>query len=89
MFIKLLETSGVTLMADSQYSAQTRVQVLLEFLQEKELDLEDVAEIKRIKLEQCLQLCQLAHDGNQVSMTNHICVTTVISFSKCSFLNKI
>lgn len=53
-------------MADSQYSAQTRVQVLLEFLHEREMDLEDLAEIKRVKLEQCVQLCQFQNDANQV-----------------------
>ncbi|KAJ9574580.1 hypothetical protein L9F63_008253, partial [Diploptera punctata] len=60
------ETSGMSLMADSQYSAQTRVQVLLEFLHEREMDLEDLAEIKRVKLEQCVQLCQFQNDANQV-----------------------
>ncbi|KDR16954.1 Triple functional domain protein, partial [Zootermopsis nevadensis] len=60
------ETSGMSLMADSQYSAQTRVQVLLEFLHEREMDLEDLAEMKRVKLEQCVQLCQFQNDANQV-----------------------
>lgn len=54
-------------MADSQYSAQTRVQVLLEFLHEREMDLEDLAEMKRVKLEQCVQLCQFQNDANQVT----------------------
>jgi len=53
-------------MADSQYSAQTRVQVLLEFLHEREMDLEDLAEMKRVKLDQCVQLCQFQNDSNQV-----------------------
>jgi triple functional domain protein len=61
------ETSGMSLMADSQYSAQTRVQVLLEFLHEREMDLEDLAEMKRVKLEQCVQLCQFQNDANQVT----------------------
>lgn len=52
----VLESSGVCVMADSQYNAQTRVQVLLEFLHEREVDLEDLAEMKRVKLEQCVQL---------------------------------
>jgi hypothetical protein len=29
----LFETSGINLMADSQYNGETRVQVLLEYLQ--------------------------------------------------------
>lgn len=53
-------------MADAQYNAQTRVQVLLEFLHEREMDLEDLAEIKRVKLEQCIQLGQFQNDANQV-----------------------
>jgi len=57
----------MSLMADSQYSAQTRVQVLLEFLHEREMDLEDLAEMKRVKLEQCVQLCQFQNDANQVT----------------------
>nr|CAD7400280.1 unnamed protein product [Timema cristinae] len=63
---QVFETSGLSLMADSQYSAQTRVQVLLEFLHEREMDLEDLAEMKRVKLEQCVQLCQFQNDANQV-----------------------
>lgn len=63
---QVFETSNISLMADSQYSAQTRVQVLLEFLHEREMDLEDLAEMKRVKLEQCVQLCQFQNDANQV-----------------------
>ncbi|XP_024083955.1 triple functional domain protein isoform X2 [Cimex lectularius] len=62
----VLESSGVGLMADSQYTAATRVQVLLEFLNEREMDLEDLAEVKRLKLEQCVQLYQFRNDANQV-----------------------
>jgi triple functional domain protein len=58
----------MSVMADSQYSAQTRVQVLLEFLHEREMDLEDLAEMKRVKLEQCVQLCQFQNDANQVRL---------------------
>lgn len=54
-------------MADNQYTAQTRVQVLLEFLHERKISLENLAEIKRIKLEQCVQLSQFRVDANQVS----------------------
>lgn len=63
---QVFETSGVCVMADSQYNAQTRVQVLLEFLHEREIDLEDLAEMKRVKLEQCVQLGQFQNDANQV-----------------------
>ena len=53
-------------MSDSQYNGQTRVQVLLEYLQEREMDLEDLGQVRRIKLEQCIQLCQFETDANQV-----------------------
>ncbi|XP_008470616.2 triple functional domain protein-like [Diaphorina citri] len=56
---QLFESSGVSLMADSQYSAQTRVQVLLEFLNEREMDFADLAEMRRMRLEQNVQLLQL------------------------------
>ncbi|XP_077997965.1 triple functional domain protein-like [Glandiceps talaboti] len=63
---QVLESTGVQIMADSQYDAQTRVQVLLEFLHEKHLDLEDVAELRRVKYEQCVQLRHFEAEANQV-----------------------
>uniref|UniRef100_A0A8D8Y3N1 Triple functional domain protein n=2 Tax=Cacopsylla melanoneura TaxID=428564 RepID=A0A8D8Y3N1_9HEMI len=63
---QLFESSGISLMADSQYSAQTRVQVLLEFLHEREMDFEDLAEMRRMRLEQNVQLLQLRGDASQV-----------------------
>ncbi|XP_013406605.1 kalirin isoform X3 [Lingula anatina] len=62
----LFENSGIQLMADSQYDAQTRVQVLLEYLHEREMDLEDIAEAKRIKLDQCVQLRHFETEARQV-----------------------
>ncbi|KAJ8956997.1 hypothetical protein NQ318_012163 [Aromia moschata] len=64
--VQVFETSGICVMADAQYNAQTRVQVLLEFLHDREMDLEDLAEMKRVKLEQCIQLGQFQNDANQV-----------------------
>ena len=64
---QLFESSGITLMADSQYNGQARVQALLEYIQEREGDLEDLGAIRRIKLEQCIQLCQFESDANQAS----------------------
>ncbi len=61
-----LESCGVSLMLDSHYSGQTRAQVLLEHLENREMELEDLATIRRIKLEQCVQLCQFEGDANQV-----------------------
>ncbi|XP_052565340.1 triple functional domain protein-like isoform X2 [Culex pipiens pallens] len=64
--MQLFESSGVLIMADPHTTAQTRVQYLLEFLHDRELDLEDMAESKRIKLEQSMQLCHFQNDANQV-----------------------
>ncbi|XP_064466147.1 triple functional domain protein-like isoform X2 [Ornithodoros turicata] len=64
---QVLESSGVHLMADNQYDAQSRIQALLEFLHGREMDIEDLAEMKRVRLEQCMQLCQLEKDANQVN----------------------
>lgn len=65
----MLERSGVTLMASSQISGGTRVQVLLEYLADKELDAGEVAHLKRTKLQQLIQIHQLQSDANQV-LTN-------------------
>ena len=63
---KVLDKSGVGVMADSQYTAQTRVQVLLEFLHERHMDLVELSEIKRSRLDQAVQLCQFNNDASQV-----------------------
>ena len=63
---QLFEGSGVQLMADSQLDAQTRIQVLLEFLHERETDLEELGEEKHNKLEQCVQLRHFETEAKQV-----------------------
>lgn len=54
-------------MADGQHSAASRVQVLLEFLNEREMDAEDLAEMRRVRLEQASQLVQLQTDATHVA----------------------
>lgn len=54
-------------MADGQHSASSRVQVLLEFLNEREMDAEDLAEMRRVRLEQASQLVQLQTDATHVA----------------------
>lgn len=54
-------------MADGQHTALARVQVLLEFLNEREMDAEDLAEIRRVRLEQAAQLVQLQADATHVA----------------------
>lgn len=71
-FHKVLDKSGVGVMADSQYTAQTRVQVLLEFLHERHMDLVELSEIKRSRLDQAVQLCQFNNDASQVKTFSYL-----------------
>ncbi|KAK3082880.1 hypothetical protein FSP39_007833 [Pinctada imbricata] len=64
--IQIFETSGVQLMADTQCNAQGRIQALLEYLHEREMDLETMAETKRQRLEQCVQLRNFEIEARQV-----------------------
>ncbi|XP_047358806.1 kalirin isoform X2 [Vespa velutina] len=64
---QVLEQAGVCIMADGQHSATARVQVLLEFLNEREMDAEDLAEMRRVRLEQAAQLVQLQTDATHVA----------------------
>ncbi|XP_043287262.1 kalirin isoform X2 [Venturia canescens] len=64
---QVLEQAGVCIMADGQHSASARVQVLLEFLNEREMDAEDLAEMRRVRLEQAAQLVQLQGDATHVA----------------------
>ena len=69
-FLQLFETTGVQLMADSHYDAPTRIQELLEYLHEREVDLETLADSKRNRLEQCVQLRNFEVEARQVKKTN-------------------
>lgn len=53
-------------MADSQCEAQSRIQALLEYLHEREMDLEAIAESKRERLEQLVQLRNFEVEARQV-----------------------
>lgn len=53
-------------MANGLYDAQSRIQVLLEYLHDRQVDLEDMAEHKRRKLEQCVRLRQFEIEAKQV-----------------------
>ena len=53
-------------MADSHYEAPTRIQELLEYLHEREVDLETLADSKRSRLEQCVQLRNFEVEARQV-----------------------
>ncbi|XP_051163454.1 triple functional domain protein isoform X3 [Leptopilina boulardi] len=64
---QVLDQAGVCIMADGQHTAAARVQVLLEFLNEREMDAEDLAEMRRVRLEQTAQLVQLQADALHVA----------------------
>ncbi|XP_038072684.1 kalirin-like [Patiria miniata] len=63
---QLLESTGIELMSSGQFSAQTRVQVLLDDIKDGYLELEDIAEVRRAKLEQCRNLREFEIDAEQV-----------------------
>ncbi|RWS15944.1 triple functional domain protein-like protein [Dinothrombium tinctorium] len=47
-------------------TASERLQMILEFLHEREMDFEDISEMRRVRLEQCVQFCQFKSDATQV-----------------------
>ena len=65
--LKMFQTSGISLMADNQYTGETRVKLLLEYIQERGIDMEDLAAVRRRKMEQCGQLCIFQADATQVT----------------------
>ncbi|XP_058975497.1 kalirin isoform X2 [Musca domestica] len=64
--LQMFESAGFISMADATHTAQARIEYLLNFLREREIDLEELSEAKRAKLEQAVQLCQFQNDANQV-----------------------
>jgi hypothetical protein len=62
-------------MADSHYDAPTRIQELLEYLHEREVDLETLADTKRSRLEQCVQLRNFEVEARQVCKILQLKVT--------------
>ena len=59
-------------MSDAQYSGETRVKALLEYITDRMGDIEDLGNLRRIKLEQCIQLCQFGNDAKQVGSRGHV-----------------
>ncbi|XP_061719490.1 kalirin isoform X1 [Cydia pomonella] len=59
-------TSGAEGSEPAPLDAQARVQLLLEFLHDRQLDLEELAEERRARFEQCVQLGQFQKDATQV-----------------------
>ena len=62
--------TGVDFLANAHEHASVRIETLLESLHKKELDLEDVAEQKRVHIEQVRQLVHFKKDAQQVRVTS-------------------
>ncbi|XP_066961005.1 kalirin isoform X3 [Macrobrachium rosenbergii] len=64
--LQLLETSGIQIRADAESDANNKVSMLLECLHERQMDIEVLTDMKRVKLEQCIHLLQFENEANQV-----------------------
>lgn len=65
--LQIFEHSGVRVMVDTEFDAQTRIQSMLEFIHQRKVELDEMAEQKRIRLHQCVQLRHLENEARQVS----------------------
>lgn len=61
-----METSGLEIQADNEADGIAKVTMLLECLHERQNQLIEVSEVKRVKLEQRIQLLEFENEANQV-----------------------
>ncbi|RXG71523.1 Triple functional domain protein [Armadillidium vulgare] len=64
--LQLLETSGLEIQADNETDGIAKVTMLLECLHERQNQLIEVSEVKRVKLEQRIQLIEFENQSTQV-----------------------
>ena len=62
----MLEASELSIRADQETDASAKVSMLLECLHERQIDLTEMSQVKRLKLEQRIHLLQLENQANQV-----------------------
>ncbi|KAK4312675.1 hypothetical protein Pmani_015918 [Petrolisthes manimaculis] len=64
--LQLLETSGIQIRADGESDGLAKVSMLLECLHERQMDVEVLVDMRRVKLEQRIHLLQFEREANQV-----------------------
>lgn len=64
--LQLLETSGIQIRADGENDGVAKVSMLLECLHERQMDVEVLVDMRRVKLEQRIHLLQFEREANQV-----------------------
>lgn len=68
MSVQIFKQSGVEMMASPDQDASSLIESLVEYLHSAERDLEQTAEQKRVKLQQCVQLRHLENEVRQVNV---------------------
>ncbi|CAG0901712.1 unnamed protein product, partial [Darwinula stevensoni] len=64
--LQVFESTDPLLLSGNLSNAVTQIQVFLEFLRSRELDLEELAEVRRNRIESGIHLQQLESEANQV-----------------------
>lgn len=62
-------------MSENDHDATNRISVLLEYLNERQVDLEGLAEQKRLRLQQCVHLRNFEIEARQVMTASFTCIS--------------